>query len=371
MDEQLVGELGREDVRGLVEDGEREQEGLVPKAGRRVAEPVTALLLHRGLPEIREPGQRLRAAVVRGQRIGERGRLGRPAIRGGEETGHRFEGEQRVDVVRPVPGQQRPYDVPRARRNPGARGDAGQVRRVLDGDDEVAVGLPELVAGREQVGVAQRAVAAQRQVAQDVPAGPGELCAQRGRRGLGAQGVDGAHAQPVQQHHGGGVAAGGVGAAEDQDALVAQPFQGAGEGGALGEHLGQRLQALVGYLAGGVLGGGRRAVVVDLGPATQVDVAVDLPAGHAVLGAADQAAAETRPVAEDEVRGVREQFTLRGRASWVRSSSGSGPASGCGSRRGGGGCCAAPGDTSSGPASPASGAVTTAHPPCRRGGRPR
>jgi hypothetical protein len=245
VDEELVGEFGGQHVRGPVEHRERDEEGLVPQLGPGVAEPVPALLLHSGLPEVREPRGCPGAAVVPGEHRGELGRLGGPVSAPGEEVPHGPEGEQPRRVVRAFGRQMRPYDVLRVRRLPDERRDPREEWRFLDGDDEVAVRFPQLVGGSVQMGVAQRTVTGQRQVPQHMPARPRELRGQRARRRLVRQRVDRGHAQAVQQHPRGGVASAAVRAGQDEDAFLAQPREGGGEGGALGEDLGQRVLLLL------------------------------------------------------------------------------------------------------------------------------
>lgn len=245
---QRVGEFGGEHVRRLVEDGEGDEERLVAQGGLGVAEPLPALPLDGRVPEVGEAGRRLFAAVVAGHLDGEPGHLGGPVGAAREEVADGAEGEQTGEVsgLFPQVGQVGAQHRGCLWGFPGGGGDSQQERGVLQGHDQIPAGLREPVAGRVQVGVAQRAVAAQRQIAQDVAAGRGELGAEVRRAGLGGQRVDGGHAQVVQEHERRGVAAGGVGAGEDQDALVAQPVQGGGEGGALDEDRGERVEPLPG-----------------------------------------------------------------------------------------------------------------------------
>ncbi|MFC9461336.1 hypothetical protein [Streptomyces sp. NPDC056983] len=168
--------------------------------------------------------------------------------------------------------------------------------------------------------------------------------------------MHGRYAEAVQQHARGGVPAARVGARQDQEALLAQPCRRGREGRAFDEDRGQCVEVPAGDLSGDVRGsGGRTVVVVVLRPAAEEHVTGDPTAGHPVPGAAHQAAAEAGPV-EDESRGVREEFTLRG-ARLLRPSSV--PSASSDSVRG------STGGTSSGAGAEGGGTVTPTHPRTR------
>ena len=160
VDEQLVGELGGEHIGRVVEHRERDQKGLVPQPERRVAQPRAALLLDRGETEAREAARapphsrRTRRALRRSRRPR---RAGGGAVR--QEVPYGGEREQRLDVVL---GSRRPATWARRTASAsggshGGRGTPSRIRRILDGDHQIAVGRLELVAGCVQVGVAKRA----------------------------------------------------------------------------------------------------------------------------------------------------------------------------------------------------------------------